>query len=206
MEPEKTIPITIVTGFLGAGKTSLINHLLQNDCYHCQAVLVNDFGAEKLDTRLIAPDGMIQLMHGCICCSSRHAMQTTLGKMSAAKPARDRILIEASGVADPCAIVTALEIPELKTRVKVKEIITVVAANQVLALRGDMAQLAKMQLACANLVIVNKSDLVSEVQLNSIFGWLHALKIDVPIKLVTHGHLADNEHFENNVSNIVQTK
>lgn len=205
MKPEH-IPIIIVTGFLGAGKTSLINHLLQNGCYQCQAVLVNDFGAVKLDTDLVSPHGVVRLIHGCVCCSGRQALQDALQQIIAIAPRPERILVETSSVADPCAIVTALEIPELKSRLKVKEIITVVAANQVIALRGDMAQLAKMQLACANLVIVNKIDLVSEVQLNSILGWLHAHKIVAPIKLVTHGHLADNEHFENNVSNIVQTK
>jgi len=56
MKPE-AIPIIVVTGFLGSGKTSLINHLLQTDCYQCQAVLVNDFGAVKLDTDLVSPHG-----------------------------------------------------------------------------------------------------------------------------------------------------
>jgi len=83
-------------------------------------------------------------------------------------PLPDRILVETSSVADPCAITIALEIPELKTRVAVQQVITIVAADQILALKGEMAQLAKKQLSCANLVVVNKIDLVSAEQLNRV--------------------------------------
>lgn len=187
MKPEKNIPITIVAGFLGAGKTSLINHLLQNDCFQCQAVLVNDFGAAKLDIHRLAPDGIVQLVHGCICCSSRRDLQTGIDKIISAKLAPEQILIEASGVADPGEIATALKTPELKMRVAVEEIITVVAADQILTLKGEMAQLAKTQLAAAHLIVVNKIDLVSAGQLNSVLGWLQDLKAGVPILSVKHG-------------------
>jgi len=187
MKPEKAIPITIVTGFLGAGKTSLINHLLPNDCGQCQAVLVNDFGAVKLDTDLISPHGVVRLIHGCICCSGRQALQDALQQIITITPLPERILIEASSVADPCLIGAALEILELKNQVFVEQVITIVAADQILALKGEMAQLAKRQLGCANLVIVNKIDLVSKGQLNRVQSWLKASVANTSILLATHG-------------------
>ena len=189
MKPE-AIPITVVTGFLGAGKTSLINYLLQDDCHQCQAVLVNDFGAVKLDTDLVSPHSVGQLIQGCVCCSGRQALQGALQQIIASTPRPERILVETSSVADPCAITTALEIPELKTHVAVQQFITVVAADRILALKGEMARLAKMQLACVNLVIVNKIDLVSKDQLNRVLGWLQAIAMNTPILLATHGRVS----------------
>jgi len=186
MKPE-AIPIIVVTGFLGSGKTSLINHLLQTDCYQCQAVLVNDFGAVKLDTDLVSPHGLVQLIQGCVCCSGWQALQDALQQIMAMTPLPDRILVETSSVADPCAITIALEIPELKTRVAVQQVITIVAADQILALKGEMAQLAKKQLSCANLVVVNKIDLVSAEQLNRVQSWLKASVANTSILLATHG-------------------
>jgi G3E family GTPase len=187
MKPEKTIPVTLVTGFLGAGKTSLINHLLQDDCHQCQAVLVNDFGALKLDTDLVSPYGVVQLIQGCVCCSGRKSLQDALQQIIAITPRPERILVETSSVADPCAIKTALEIPELKKHVALQQLITVVAADRILDLKDEMARLVKMQLSCASLVIVNKIDLVSEGQLNRVLSWLQAVKTDLPVFTTSHG-------------------
>jgi len=189
MKPEKAIPIIVVTGFLGAGKTSLINHLLQNDCHQCQAVLVNDFGAVKLDTDLVAPHGVVHLIQGCVCCSGWQALQDALQQIIAMTSRPERILIEASSVADPCVIGDILKIPELKNQVFVQQIITIVAADQILALKGEMAQLAKKQLSCANLVVVNKIDLVSAEQLNRVLGWLQVAVTNTPIMLAAHGRV-----------------
>jgi len=189
MKSKKNIPITIVTGFLGAGKTSLINHLLQTDCNQCQAVLVNDFGAGKLDTDLVSPHGVVQLIQGCVCCSGWQALQDALQQIMAMTPLPDRILVETSSVADPCAITTTLKIPELKNQVFVQQVITIVAADQILALKGEMAQLAKKQLSCANLVVVNKIDLVSKGQLNRVLGWLQVAVTNTPIMLAAHGRV-----------------
>ena len=189
MKPEKIIPITVVTGFLGAGKTSLINHLLQTDCQQCQAVLVNDFGAVMLDTDLVSPHGMVRLINGCVCCSGRLALQDALQQITVIAPLPERILVETSSVADPCAITAALEIPELKKQISLQQVITVVAADRILALKGEMAQLAKKQLDCASLVVLNKIDLVSKEQLNRVLGWLQASVANTPIMLAKHGRI-----------------
>ena len=188
MKPE-AIPIIIVTGLLGAGKTSLINFLLQNDCHQCQAVLVNDFGAVKLDADLVSPQSVVRLIQGCVCCSGRQALQGALQQMLAITPRPERILVETSSVADPCAIITALENPELEKHVAVQQLITVVAADRILALKGEMARLVKMQLACVDLVIVNKIDLVSKEELNRVLDWLQVFAINTPILYASHGRV-----------------
>jgi G3E family GTPase len=81
----------------------------------------------------------------------------------------------------------ALEISALKSQAFVQQDITIVAADQILALKGEMAQLAKKQLSCANLVVVNKIDLVSAEQLNRVMGWLQAVKSDMPVVTTSHG-------------------
>ena len=205
MKPKRNIPITIVTGLLGSGKTSLINHLLRNDCYRCQAVLVNDFGAEKLDMDIISLYGVVRLIQGCVCCSGRQALQDALRQIIAITPAPEKITIEASSVVDPCSIGAAMEIRELKNRVYVHQIINIVAADRILTLKGEMAQLAKMQLACAYLVIVNKIDLVSKGQLDRVLGWAHTLKPGLPVLTTSHGavplqYLLDKRSLDSSVS------
>jgi G3E family GTPase len=190
MASEKIIPVTIVTGFLGAGKTSLINRLMDEEGVHRQAVVVNDFGAVKLDADLVSPPGVVKLIHGCVCCSSRHTLQNAIKQLTAITPSLERILIEASGVADPDEIAKALKTPELKTRVAVQMIITIAAAEQILNLKGEMAQLAKAQLAAADWIIVNKIDLVSEGELNRVLGWIRTLVANVPIIPVPHSRVS----------------
>ena len=192
MKPEKFIPIIIVTGFLGAGKTSLINHLLQTGCYQCQAVLMNDFGAVKLDADLVSPSGMVQIIHGCVCCSGRQALEEVLLQIITISPLPERIIIEASSVADPCAITTALENPKLKNYAVVQQVITVVAADRILSLKGEMAQLAKRQLACSHMVVLNKIDLVSKGQSNRVLSWLQAEKTNLPVLATISGVVPNN--------------
>lgn len=189
MKLENAIPIIIVAGFLGAGKTSLINHLLKAAASQFQMVVVNDFGAEKLDAHLMVSRVIVQRIHGCICCSSHRSLQKVIVQSVSAESPPKKILMEASGVADPDKIAQALKIPELKTRVAVQQIITVVAVDQILALKGEMAELAKTQLTAASQVIVNKIDLVSEGQLDSVLGWLQAVKADIPVLTTSHGAL-----------------
>ena len=198
MKLENIIPITIVTGFLGAGKTSLINHLLKTATNQVQMVVVNDFGAEKLAIDLVSPQGVVKLIHGCICCSSRGALQKVIAQNVSAESAPAQILIETSGVANPSAIVTALRSPELKKRVAVQAVITIVAADQILTFTGEMSEMAKVQLAAANLFVVNKIDLVSEGQLNRVLGWLQAFAMNKPIILAEQGrvHRMDAQKIE----------
>jgi hypothetical protein len=105
-KPAALVPVTIIGGYLGAGKTTLINALLAADHGRRLAVLVNDFGAVNIDVELIERhDGeTISLTNGCICCSIADSLGESLDQVLALEPRPDQIVIEASGVADPAAI------------------------------------------------------------------------------------------------------
>src|SRR5215212_8102379 len=107
------VPILLVTGFLGAGKTTVVNHLLAHAEGRRIAAVVNDFGAINIDAELIAgaSDGVVSLTNGCICCSLQGDLLRTLAGILRCNPRPDNIVIETSGVADPADIVRNLMDP-----------------------------------------------------------------------------------------------
>jgi G3E family GTPase len=162
-----SVPILLVTGFLGSGKTTLINNLLIGEHGNRIAAIVNDFGAINIDEALLqsATDEVIGLKNGCICCSLQGDLLRTL-KQVLAGAAPDLIVIEASGVADPQGIIAALMDPILWPAVLLDSVVCVVDASDVLASRerladplwaaqvnaGDIIQLSKVGgLAAADL-------------------------------------------------------
>jgi len=185
------IPATIITGFLGAGKTTLIRHLLQHSGGRRIALIVNEFGDVGVDRSLLAdcgdeackPDDIIELANGCICCTVADDFIPTMEKLIARDPAPDHIVIETSGLALPQPLVRAFNWPEVRARVTVDGVVTVIDAravadgrfaadeNAVAAQRAaddkldhesPLHELFEDQLACADLIILNKSDLVED--------------------------------------------
>ena len=182
------IPATVVTGFLGAGKTSLIRHLLQNSGRRRLALLINEFGDLGVDRAILGGCGIpecreedvIELANGCICCTVADDFLPAMRTILARQPAPDHIVIETSGLALPKPLVQAFAWPEVRTRVTVDGVLVVVDAEAVLAGRfaTDLAALAAQraadpalahdespleelfeeQLLCADLVLVNKAD------------------------------------------------
>lgn len=187
---DHPIPVTIITGFLGAGKTTLLNHILQTQISRCFGVLLNDFGAVNIDAELVvdAEGGIINLANGCICCSIRKEfIAAVLGMLNRAKPP-EYILIETSGVANPAAVTRALDIPELYGKIQVDSIITVVDVEQVWGLTGEIAKLVKAQIVAANLILLNKMELVDKHRLSAVHNWLVELNPGAPVFDVTFGH------------------
>lgn len=128
-----SIPVLVVTGFLGAGKTTLINTLLAQAQNRRISAIVNDFGAINIDADLIAgsADSVVGLQNGCICCTLQGDLLRTL-KLVLSRPVRpDHILIEASGVADPRGITEALMDPILRDAVRLDAVVAVVDADEV---------------------------------------------------------------------------
>ncbi len=182
------IPATVVTGFLGAGKTSLIRHLLEHSAGRRLALLINEFGSLGIDRGIIGGCGIptcreedvVELANGCICCTVADDFLPAMCAILARSPAPEHIIIETSGLALPKPLVRAFAWPEVKTRVTVDGVLVVVDAAAVLAGRfaTDPAALAKQraadpalshdespleelfeeQLLCADLVLVNKAD------------------------------------------------
>jgi cobalamin biosynthesis protein CobW len=186
--PEK-IPATVVTGFLGAGKTSLIRHLVGNAGGRRLALVINEFGELGVDRELLlgcgiegcAEDDVIELSNGCICCTVADDFLPAMRKILARDPAPEHILIETSGLALPKPLVQAFAWPEVRTRVTVDGVVAVVDAEAAAEGRfapdveaveaqrradpsldhdSPLAELFEEQLLCADLVVLNKLDRV----------------------------------------------
>ncbi|BAZ03554.1 cobalamin biosynthesis protein CobW [Calothrix sp. NIES-3974] len=188
------IPVTVITGFLGSGKTTLIRHLLQNNAGRRIAVLVNEFGELGIDGDLlkacqICPEeegnesinNIYELTNGCLCCTVQEEFLPTMQQLLKRREQIDSILIETSGLALPKPLVQAFRWPEIRNAATVDAVITVVDCAAVAAgtFASDLDAIATQrqaddsiehetplqelfedQLACADLVILNKTDLV----------------------------------------------
>jgi G3E family GTPase len=183
-----SIPITIVGGYLGAGKTSLINHILAAKHGRRVTVLVNDFGAINIDAALIADsaDDTISLTNGCACC----AIQDDLGAALQAQIERasppDSILIEMSGVAEPARI---KRYAEAWPGVHLDAILTLADAETVLMRADDkfVGRVVQRQLSAADFLVLNKVDLVSEAERARTAAWLHQRNPGSRLIETTHG-------------------
>lgn len=170
--PLSQVPVTIVTGFLGAGKTSLLNHILNGNHGKRIAVLVNDFGAVNIDEALIGNrDGdVLSLENGCICCSLTAGLQVAAAQLVRRQP--DHIVIETSGVSDPFQVADAFADPELQVYAPLEGIVTVVDAELAPTLEDDMMRLAKHQVSAADIVVLNKTDLIDDVGRREVMEWV----------------------------------
>jgi G3E family GTPase len=158
---QSRLPVTIVTGFLGSGKTTLVNHILANQRGLRTAVIVNDLSDVNIDRELIvrADDGMVELSNGCICCSLNNTFVDAVFRILASERALDYLVVETTGVADPLPVALTFLRAELRDRVRLDSIITVAdAENFALAVRDGKA--ARNQLAYGDVVLLNKCDCV----------------------------------------------
>ncbi len=206
------IPATVITGFLGAGKTSLIRHLLENAEGRRIALIINEFGELGIDREVLlgcavegcTEDDVLELANGCICCTVADDFLPTLQKLLDRPNPPDHIVIETSGLALPKPLVQAFNWPEVKRRVTVDGVVTVVDGAAVAAGRfaDDPAAVAAQraadpsldhdnpleevfedQLLCADLVILNKRDLLDDAQVALVRARI-AETIRVPVRIV----------------------
>jgi G3E family GTPase len=167
------IPVTMVGGYLGAGKTTLINHVLTGSHGLRIAVLVNDFGAINIDASLIADasDDTISLTNGCVCCSIHDDLGAALDLQTRRTSPPEHILIETSGVAEPARILTyATGWPG----VRLDAVVTLVDAETIRARAEDkfVGRVVRRQLAAADFLVMNKRDLISDTERASLAQWL----------------------------------
>ncbi len=171
-----TLPVTLIGGYLGAGKTTLINYLLREANGLRLAVLVNDFGDINIDVDLIESQtaDVISLAGGCVCCSFGNDLMSTLSSLADLNPQPEHVLIETSGVALPAAVARSLRlVPTLSH----DGTVVLVDSETVRAKAQDryVGETVTEQLRAADLIILNKADLVSEQTLDELYDWLEAL-------------------------------
>ena len=184
---KKQLPVTLVTGFLGAGKTTLLNHVLTNKHNLRIAAAVNDFASVNIDGQIVrgnvAHDSVVELTNGCLCCSIASEFKTAVWNLlqDADIGKIDYLMIETSGVTDPQATIATLEQEYGHMyRIRLDAVITVVDTDTLVAQLEDgdtsavKSAAADSQLKCADVVLLNKKDLVSEAQLEKAKEFIEA--------------------------------
>ncbi len=185
--PMPPIPVTLITGFLGAGKTTLLNRILKGDHGLRIAVMVNDFGAVNIDSALIVgvEGETVSLANGCICCTIRDdLLAAALSLVSRPEPP-EYIVIETSGVSDPYAVAQTFLLPALQRQTRLDSIIAVVDAEQIRDVGPQNEMLAMDQVGAADLIVLNKVDLVDAVALGAVRGWIRDVSPDARVIEVT---------------------
>lgn len=189
------VPISILTGYLGAGKTTLVNHLLSQDHGLRFAVIVNEFGEIGIDNDLILSrdEELLTMNNGCVCCTVRGDLIRTLRELLRGSEAFDGVIIETTGLADPAPIIQTFFADQiLMARATLDSVTTVVDAVHVLD-RIDDSPEAAQQIAFADQIILNKIDAVSDEARLKIEYELHRLNPAAPIHPTTKAHV-DLDH------------
>jgi len=190
----KPVPVSVIGGYLGAGKTTLVNRWLRlaRDAGLRLAVLVNDFGEIGIDGDLIVArrDDIIELAGGCVCCSVGNDLVAALERLRAREPAPDRILLETSGVALPGTVAATARLAQ---GVTVDPVLVLADAATVRARADDayVGDTVLRQLARAERVLLSRADLLDTAEIDAVRAWLAALIPGVPVALAADEPLPD---------------
>ncbi|HTB01821.1 MAG TPA: GTP-binding protein [Bradyrhizobium sp.] len=184
-----SVPVMLVTGFLGAGKTTVVNHLLAHAGGRRIAAVVNDFGAINIDAELItgATDGVVSLSNGCICCSLQSDLLRTLAGLLRRDPRPELIVIETSGVADPTDIVRNLMDPVIWREAPLETVLCVVDATTPATMLDDA--LLRSQIRAADVVALSKVDLANAADQARVRDAIRAIRPAAVLVDAPHGEI-----------------
>jgi G3E family GTPase len=174
---DAQIPVTVLTGYLGAGKTTLLNRILTEKHGKRYAVIVNEFGEVGIDNDLVvdADEEVFEMNNGCICCTVRGDLIRILGGLMKRKDKFDAILVETTGLADPGPVVQTFFVDEdVKSRTKLDAVVTVADAKHLTQRLQDSHE-AEEQIAFADVILLNKVDLVTPEELAAVEKRIRAI-------------------------------
>jgi G3E family GTPase len=174
---EAKIPVTVLTGYLGAGKTTLLNRILSENHGQKYAVIVNEFGEIGIDNELVvgADEEVFEMNNGCICCTVRGDLIRIIEGLMKRKGKFDAIIVETTGLADPAPVAQTFFVDEdVSSKAKLDAVVTVADAKW-LADRLRDAPEAKNQIAFADVIVLNKTDLVTPEELREVEARIRAI-------------------------------
>lgn len=190
--PKQKTPVTIITGFLGSGKTTTMNHILTN-CENLKvAVLVNEFGDINIDSQLLVSidRDMVQLSNGCICCTINASLIDAVNKVLERQDI-DYIAIETTGLAEPVPLMMTFLSSELSNVTRLDSILTVVDAENFNPNNFEIeSEIALEQIIYGDIILLNKTDLVSETKLQDIEDYIHSVKVGARILRSQYGQVS----------------
>jgi G3E family GTPase len=173
---SNTVPVTVLTGYLGAGKTTLLNRILTYEHGTKVAVIVNEFGEVGIDNQLVidADEEIFEMNNGCICCTVRGDLIRIIGNLMKRRDKFDHLVIETTGLADPAPVIQTFFVDEdMQGQLNLDAVVTVVDAKHI----HDHweADEAQEQIAFADVILLNKTDLVSEADLEALEARIHTM-------------------------------
>ena len=197
--PEK-IPVTVLTGYLGAGKTTLLNRILSEPHGKKYAVIVNEFGEIGIDNDLIvdADEEVFEMNNGCICCTVRGDLIRIIDGLMRRKGKFDAIIVETTGLADPAPVAQTFFVDEnVGKKTKLDAVVTVADAKWLRDRLRDAPE-AKNQIAFADVILINKTDLVSEAELREVEARIRGINPYARLHRTQRANIALDEVLDRN--------